>query len=614
MSAVREFLVGVLKRAYRPLEKMALEFWGEKNIWIGSDESIDNPGPYKRHHAVYAPRLLDIFMNDPQWRTLMVMKSSQSGLTFHVLILIVRRIAEIATSILYVIDSLGKAKDLSKTRLQPLLKNCKATKIEVEAAEDKKMNTLVYQVINAILRLAGAGSAGQVASYPADLVVGDEVDKWKTAKGESHPWWLLIQRIKRSEFGKAIGFSTPTDETAMTNVCFQSGSQHKYFVPCPHCAFKQVITLERLKFSHCKDASGRTYDLERVLRETYMECEAEPCKGRIEEDHKLEMMLAGEWRPTNFREIEVDGAEGMKQLVPGWTPGEMSAHISDYYSMHPKSSWGVLAFEFIQAQGHPGKLHDFNNGRSGLPNKKTVVSVAMKHILRLRSNYKRGSLPIVPCVVIMQVDNQGDHQKWTRVGMMPNGTMWVIDYGKTLDREEIKLIAARSVPVGPDGKLVEVQSLIMDEGGKDGTSYEVRKFCFPHFPFFMPCKGRGGVQVKNTIAMSDSKLSQGGNESIPVIHFDDGAFKRELYSDLIRKFDPEKCKEFDLPRLHLPMDIDEEFIRELCGEELVKEIDSNGNPQFVWKSKPPNDYGDCLKMARVQWNVIGDKFKPVAKN
>lgn len=605
MSAVREFLVGVLQRAYRPIEKLALEWWAEKNIWIDSKESIDNPGHYKRHHAVNVPRLLDVFMSDPQWRTLVVMKSSQSGLTFHVLILIVRRIAEMATSIIYVIDSVGKAKDLSKTRLQPLLKNCSATRVDVVATEDKKINTLVYEVLNAILRLAGSGSAGQVASYPADLVVGDELDKWLMAAGEAHKWLLLIQRIKRSEFGKAIGFSTPTDETAITYRCFQSGSQHKYFVPCPHCGFFQTITHEHMRFSHCKDAGGQSYDLQRVLRETFMECES--CKGRIEEDDKLEMMLAGEPRATNFREIEVDG---VKQLVPGWTPGEMSAHISDFYSMHPKSSWGVLAFEFIQAQGHPGKLHDWTNGRAGLPIKKTVASVGMKHILRLRANYKRGKLPVMPCVVTIQVDNQGDHQKWTMLGMLPNGSAYLIDYGKTLDRKEILEICKRQIPAGENERMISVQSGIMDEGGKDGTSYEVRNFCAPLFPFFMPCKGRGGMQVRNTVHMSDSKLSRGGNDVIPVCHFDDDAFKRVLYIDRIRKFDPEKTKEFNLPRLYLPMDIDEEFIRELCGEELVREIDGNGNPQFVWKSKPPNDFGDCLKMGMVQWNVIGHRFQP----
>ena len=605
MNSVSKMLVEGLKRAYRLIEKKALEFWAEENIWIDSKESVDNPGPYKRHHAIFAARILDLFMDDPQWRTLVVMKSSQSGFTFHVLILICRRIAEMATSIIYVIDSLPKAKDLSETRLQPLLKACKATKMDLgEGIEDSKMKTLLYNLKRSILRLAGSGSAGQVASFPADLVVGDELDKWLKAAKEAHKWYLLIDRIKRSEFGKAIGFSTPTDETAITNVGFESGTKHRAFVPCPHCGFKQLVDFDHMQFSHCKEADGKTYDLERVLRETYMKCEA--CAGRIEEDHKLEMFLGGELRATNYKEIEIDG---VRQMVPGWTPGEMSFHTSDFYSMHPRSTWGVLMFEFIQAQGSPEKLHAWTNGRAGLPVKKTVASISMQHILRLRGNYKRGSLPVVPCILTLQVDNQGDHQKWVILGWMPNGSRYVVDYGKTGDRDEIKTrILLMKIPT-PERE-ISIQNGIMDEGGKDGTSYEVRKFCKPLFPFFVPCKGRGGMQVKNTIWFTDSKLEKGGDEAIPVVHFDDDAFKRELYLDLIRKFDPEKAKEFNLPRLYLPSDIDQDFVRELCGEELVKELDANGVAQYVWKQKPPNDYGDCIKMGGVLWNVIGHKFKP----
>lgn len=602
MDSVRKFLVGILTRSYRTIEKMALETWAEQNIWLDGKESIDNPGPYQKIHSIYAPRLLDIFMDDPQWRTLVVMKSSQSGFTLHCLILICRKISEIFTSIIYVIDSKPKAEDLSKTRLQPMLRSCKALMINAVASVDAKLQTLTYELPNAILRLAGSGSAGQVASFPADIVFGDELDKWIKASREAHKWLLLIQRIKKSENGKAIGFSTPTTEDAITNVEFIAGSQHKYFVPCPHCTTFQTCDFDHLVFSHCKDDNG-TYDLQRVLNETFMRCEA--CLERIEEEHKPVMFAAGEWRATNFKEIEIDGE---KHKIPAWEPGAMSAHMSDFYSVHSKSTWGVIACEFIQAQNSPDKLHNWTNGRAGLPNKLTVANISMKHILRLRSNYKRGSIPVMPCVATLQVDNQGDHQKWVSMGWLPNGTRYVIDYGITIDRSEIKQIALRQIKT-PD-RDIQVQTVIMDEGGKDGTTYEVRRFCAQLFPYFIPCKGRGGIQVKNTIYFSDSKLSQGGDETVPVCHFDDDAFKRELYIQLIKNHDTEKSREFDLPRLILPMDIDENFVREMCGEELVKEIDSNGVETRVWKPKPPNDYGDCVKMGGVLWNVISHKFQP----
>lgn len=602
MNPVRQFLVSVLKRAYRPVRKYPLEYWAEENITLGSKESIDNPGAYKRIHSVYAPRLLDIFMDDPQWRTLLVMKSSQSGITLHCLILICRKIAEIFTSIIYVIDSKPKAEDLSKTRLQPMLRKCKALLVEAEARLDAKLQTLTYELPNAIIRLAGSGSAGQVASFPADIVFGDELDKWGRAKGEAHKWHLLIQRIKKSEHGKGIGFSTPTTEDAITNVEFVAGSQHKYFVPCPECGAENLCDLEHLVFSHCKDDHG-AYDLARVLRETYMRCEA--CEARIEEDQKPDMLDRGRWKATNYKELEI---EGVKQMVPAWEPGAMSAHISDFYSIHSKSTWGVLACEFIQAQGSPEKLHNFNNGRRGMPNKKTVSNLHLKHLLRLRGGYKRGTVPIMPCVCTLQVDNQGDHQKWVSLAWLPNGTRYVVDWGITGARAEIKDVALRQIQT-PEREIT-VQSVIMDEGGKDGTSYEVRRFCAPLFPYFIPCKGRGGIQVRNNIWFTDSKISKGGDESVAVCHFDDDAFKRELYIQLIKNFSLEQSREFDVPRLWLPVDVDEDFCRELLGEELIKELDASGQEVMKWKGKPPNDYGDCVKMGGVLWNVISHKFQP----
>lgn len=603
MSSIRGFLVSVLKRVYRPADKTPLEDWSEENIWIESKESIDSSGPYKKMQSIYAARLLDEFMRDPLWRTLVVMKSSQSGFTLHCLILICRKISEIFTSIIYVIDSKLKAEDLSKTRLHPLLRRCKAIAKSVVAALPDE-GSLTYDLPNSIIRLAGAGSAGQVASYPAELVFGDELDKWKKAKNEAHKWLLLIQRIKKSEDGKAIGFSTPTTEDAITNVEFTEGSRHRYFVPCPldGCGHFQLCDLDHLVFSHCKDDNG-TYDLNRVLNETYMKCEK--CGGRIDEDMKPAMFLRGKWLPTNFKEVQTDG---QKQKVPAWAPGAMSAHISDFYSIHRKSNWGVLACEFIQAQGKSDKLHDWNNGRAGLPNKREVTNLQLRHILRLRGNYKRGSIPVMPCVATLQVDNQGNHQKWVSLGWLPNGTRYVIDYGITLNREEIKEVANR--PIKTPEREIKVQMGIMDEGGKDGTSYEVRRFCKGLYPHFVPCKGRGGIQVKNTIHFSDSKISKGGDETVPVCHFDDDAFKRELYIDLIKKHDPQKIRDFNLPRLWFPVDIDESFSKEMLGEKLVKEVDGNGVEVLVWKPTPPNDYPDCVKMGGVLWNVISHKFNP----
>lgn len=597
MSAeIRSFLVDALKRVYRRAEKINLAEWARKNIVLASKESIDNSGPYDPSRSWYVVRLLDEFMTSSEWRTLAVMKSSQCGLSLHAMIIISRILAEAATNIMYVIDTISKARELSKKRLQPMLKSCRALGLEIKENE-KEMNNLSYDFPTCSLGLRGSGTAGQVASDPIGVAFGDEIDKWDTPKNETHIWELLINRIKQSEFGKALGYSTPTVELGKINQLFKAGSQHRQFVPCPHCGVFQYLEWEGVRYNHCKDLTGRI-DLREVLRDTYYECGS--CKARIDEDHKPAMSEACEPRPTNFRkEIK----EGKIVETPMWMPGEMSAHVDDLMSLHPNSTWGKLAVEWIRAQGDPVALQNFLNGRLGKPLKQTVSNISEKHIFKLRGKYKKGTLPIIPAVAVMAVDNQGDHQKYVRGAFDENGDLYIVDWGSTLTLEESDDLVAKGIP-RLDGESF-VQRVIIDEGGKGGTSYDVRKFCLARFPAFFPCKGRGGLQVKNTIGWSDSSIDRGGLDKIPVCHFDDDAFKRILYLDRIKKFDAEKCEVYGKPRLWLPEDIDEIFVRELCGEQLIKIINDKGKEEFVWEPKPPNDYGDCVKMLYVLWNIIG---------
>ena len=605
MNAVRRFLTGILQAVYRPFEKCPLEIWGENNITLSTKESIDNPGPYKRHHAIYAPRILDEFMASQEWRTLVVMKSSQSGFTLHILILICRVIAEMATNIMYVIDSREKAKGLSKNRLKPMLAACKATQLTVEENEDEMCN-LSFNLPTCTLGLRGSHTAGQLASDPIGFAAGDELEKWTQTKGETHNFELMVDRIKRSEFGKAVGFSTPTVESGITYRYYLAGSRHRYFVPCPHCGSYQTIEWDKIRYSHCVDDKGKL-DLRRVLNDTYLSCQI--CKERIDEDDKLDMMMAGRVQPTNFR-TEIINGEVVK--TPNWMPGEMSFQISDLYSLHGSSTWGKIAVEFIRAQGDSIKLHAWTNGRLGQPVKQTVSGISHKHITRLKGQYKRGALPVIPCFSALSIDNQGDHQKWAKYAFLPNGDLFVIDWGKSLALEEADEIAAKPTPY-PGGESI-VQRVIIDEGGKGGTSYDVRKFCLPRFPMFFPCKGRGGIQVRNTISFSESRVDHGGLQTIPVCHFDDDAFKRILYLDKIRKFEEEKSREFGTARIWIPQDVTEEFVRELCGEELIKQLGADGKPEFVWKAKPPNDWGDCLKMGYVLWNIVGGQFQTTGES
>jgi len=597
MHEARRFLAEILRPIYLPAARVGLADWAERWITLRPKESADSPGPYRRARSMLIPRLFDLFLLDPQWRKGIVKKGSQSSVTLHTLIAIVRRAAEDPVNVIYAINSDKVAGDIS-VRLRALLEDCPLTAgLVAEAGED--ITSRRYRLAGMNIWLQGSHSAGDAAEKTAGLIVADELDKHGEPTGEASTLDLLEQRGKEVTGAKVLAFSTPTEESAATHKEWAKGSRHVAFVPCPHCGHFQELRWEGLKFEHCRKTRG--WDLDRVERETYYECSA--CEGRIEERHKAGMLARGRWEATHYEEVTVDGE---KARVPAWQPGVLSAHYSDFYSVHPNSTWGRIAVEWLTSQDSPKKRQNVLNGRFGRAVRPTVSEVRVGDVHRLRGEYRKGTLPCRPAVAVLVADSQAALQKWMRMAFSLRGDCWIVDWGKTLSYTDLDALFMAPIET-PEGR-VYCQRAMVDEGGKDGTSYEVRRFCAQRFPEFVPAKGRGGVQVRDTVVFSDSRLDRGGLETIPVCHFDDDAFKRLVYIQRIRRFDPRQCEEEGLPRIWLPQDADEGLIKELCSEHLQKRVGTGGREEMVWMVSGTQDWGDCLKMGHVLWSIIGPEL------
>lgn len=593
----RAFLMEILRGVYRPPERVGLAEWAEKNIVLSRKESIDGAGRYRRDRSILMPKLFDEFFGNSVWKSLTIKKGSQASVTLHTLLTIVRRLAEDPVNTIYSINSEKNAKNISRRLLQ-LMKDCPLTARIVEEAGEA-ITQLTYELPGMNLWLLGSHSAGDAAEKTAGLIVNDELDKQGKPKGEASMRDLLAQRGKEVTGAKELGFGTPTTEDADTHVWHAKGSQHVAFLPCPFCGYRLELNLQAMEFKHCKKLRG--WDLERVVRDTFVRCKG--CDERVDERHKPAMLREGRWEPTNFEEVKVGGEV---ERVPVWEPGMMSAHYSDWYSVHPNSTWGLIVKEFLLAQANPRRLQNVNNSRFGLAVKNTVAAVSSVDVRRLCGKYRRGTLPWRPAVVVLIADSQGDHQKYMLLGFSLNGDCSVVDWGRTLEYGELDGLFAAGVP-SPDGK-VYCQRAMIDEGGKDGTSYEVRTFCSTRFPQFMPAKGVGGAHVRHSVSFSDSRLERGGLTTIPVCHFDDDGFKRLVYQTRIAKFDPVRSEEEGVPRIWLPEDVDEGLIKELCSEQLVWVLGPGGRRVPEWKVVGPNDWGDTLKMGHVLWSVIGPEL------
>lgn len=600
---LRKALIDAILPAYRGRSSAGLGEWLAGHVVLRPTESLDRPGKYDPSFTPYAASLLWSFWTDPEARELVVRKSSQSGLTVNTLGLVVRLVAEQPGNVIYAIDSASEARNISR-RLRAMLEDCELTGGLIEEAGDD-MTHLAYRLPGMTVWLIGAGSAGPLANKSAMLGVADELDKHSEIPGEAGTLDLLRQRLKAVEAGKLVAFSTPTVEGGQTQREWATGTRHQCLVPCPLCGGMQVLVMDQVRFDHCRDLAG-DWDLDRVLRETWYECGH--CKGRIEEEAKAWMLQRHQWRATHFRSLE-DG--GVVRQVPNWKPGKWSAEISDLYSQHRSSTWGRVAVEKIEAAGSSIKLHAWVNNRLGEPWREAAAEVLESDVTKLRGSYRRGRLPLVPAVLTLQADVQGDVQKWVKCAWLSDGTCYVVDWGETLALPDLLEVADTPVPTCDPDKAIVVQRALVDEGYR---AHEVRTFVAPWFPRFCASKGRGGIQVRHAVTFADHAVDRGGLAKIPVCHYDDDAFKRELYITRIRKFDPARPDRNPAPRLWLPEDIDRQFVRELMGEKLERQVDKRyGVPRWVWKSSPPNDWGDAVKMGLVLWAVIGHQFQKPRK-
>lgn len=578
-------VAGLIGDCYRPRVKENVWQWSEANVYLDEKASPGHPGPYDSALTPYA-RTIQEFYTDPEWDELVVKKSSQVGITEGVLNCVRFAVANQPTNILYAIDSREEAKKIAKTRLQPSLKRIAATAAVIGENEDDFTNLTMY-LPSMTIYLTGGHSAGALANKPIGTAVVDEADEHPPPKsGETENVDKIRERLKTVPNKKLFIIGRPKTDKHVTAREYATGTQEKYYVPCPHCAHRQELIFERVKFDHCKDLLGE-WDLQRAGTETYYQCESVDCHEPIRDAHKHYMLLHGEWRVTN----------------PRHKPRKRSIHISDLYS--PFVTFAELAMEFIEASksGSLTKLQNFRNARLGLEWKQQQAEVTESDVLALRGAYRRGTCPFPPVVIGMTSDKQGDVLKWVKGAFKSTGECAVIDYGFALVEDELVDICKAPVEILGSDERMSGRIGLVDEGFK---ATDVRDFCLRSEGIFWPCKGRGGIQVRHTVA--ESKTLHEGDEII-VYHFDDDDFKKQLYISCIGKLADIKKGLSRTPRLWLPSDIDRDFVNELSAEKLVEQKTAWGFSKFVWEKTGDNDFGDAVKMLLVLWHIIAPFFK-----
>lgn len=610
--------------------------WARDHIVLPASISPQKPGAYDPDSYPMATVLYEFFDN-PEYEEFIGVKSSQSGFTQAALNLLCEIIEYQLGNVMIVMDSAENVKAKCDEAIKPMIMEaCKTIARHIPEDEDK-LKKIVLHLKGIRVNLAGAKSAGKLASRTIPFVIGDEVDEWPTELqgGESNALDLLRDRCKLlagTGRKKLMVFSKPRNALAPERaeeresrrhkkakddgIIWQeamTGTRHRCFVPCPHCGQFDHLRWEHMRFNHCRTEDGTAWDYPRMLRDTYYECRL--CKGEIRENDvkdstpvKEWMIKRRQWRVTNL------GQDDDKPV-----PGKMSALTDDLLATDPGSTWGHLAMECVNAKTTSQK-RKFRRSRLGLPvQEKVLAKQKVNELAMLQGTYQRGTAPdsVIAACTMIDVQEHGNLFKWQHLGFDLEDNLYLINHGETEIGDElgsvidmdIKLVDASGTETG---RTIKAPIGWIDEG--DGQcQHTILDLCVkPKFyRRLSTVKGRGLTQTEH---MTDRVTLQNNrtHKAKPIDRYlvDNGYFLDDLYEARIAPWieyfnDRAAGKSVDIPigpRVHWYAKPDTTVLEEYTTERKDWHM-RNGKMVFGWPEKPEgkNDHSDMSKYGLGWW-------------
>ncbi len=570
-----------------------------------SSKAAAEPGKWRTSRTPYLREIMDCLSSSSMVQRVAFMKGSQIGGTEALNNAIGYVIHMTPGPILAVSPTEALAKRNSRQRIEPLITDVPELRERISPARSRDSgNTILSKDFpGGVLVMTGANSAVGLRSMPARFLFLDEVDGYPGDVDDEGDPILLAERRSATyaKRRKIFLVSTPTTKgTSRILREFEASDKRYYFVPCPHCHHKQVITFEHLTWP------------EGEPEKVSLQCGS--CEASIFEHHKTKMLAGGDWIPT----ATGDG------LTRGY-------HLSSLYSPVGWFSWEEAARMFEQAQEHPELMKGFVNTVLGEAYEEEYEAPEWERLYERREKYPIGVIPNGGLFLTAGVDIQRDRIECEIVAWGRNKESWSVDYlvldGNTAEQAvwlKLKKTLEKDWP-HVCGATLPIRVMCVDSGYATQDVYSwVKKF--PQAVWggagarasqprtVVAIKGR---DTETALVSSVSKADLGGKrQGLRVWNLGVSLIKGELYRwlKLPRPTDEdlEKGEAFPQGSCHFP-EYGEEFFKQITAEKRVIRL-HKGFPKSSWEKDPTrnNEALDCRGYARAAASIYGlDRFKEV---
>ncbi|NIZ41520.1 phage terminase large subunit family protein (plasmid) [Entomospira entomophila] len=330
--------------------------WAEQKR-VMSNVLSATPGHWDNNNTPYLTEIMDNFAPHSGCREFVVLKSTRMGFTTAMMNVFGWIIDQQPCATRLLIPNETTLKDIMNLQLDDLiitsgLANKIVATTNVKSKKKTGSSTFEKNFVNGHIIGASLNSKQALASYAAQVIVVDEFDEVLQGKEKSHEDIRTRVRDRASTYGRRARLaymSMPSNkESSQVYKLFLDGDQRYYFVPCPYCGHYQRIQWQdehgNFLFHYELDSEDRY-----VKGSAAMICQNEVCGKHIHENHKYEMLKAGQWRATA---IAKDGAL-------------RSYQINGLYSNF--RDWDDIVEQWILAQGDVSRLQSFVKSILGEP-------------------------------------------------------------------------------------------------------------------------------------------------------------------------------------------------------------------------------------------------------
>ena len=482
-------LISSVVKGFEPPDELTVTQWAEAKRRLSAESSAE-VGPWRTDRTPYLREVMDCF-TDPKIRHIVMVAASQVGKSEFLNNVIGYIIDEDPGSILFVHPTGIDAKEYSKLRIAPMIRDCPTLKKKVSDPKSRDSGNTILQKTygGGILTMCGSTEAHALASKPIRYVIGDERDRWATSAGnEGDPWDLAMARQTTFYNAKALEVSTPTIKNASAiEAAFAVGTMERWKSECPHCHGYHEIQWEDIRYEHTENiiAGKKTYTVDDV----YYVC---PECGSISTEKEMKKADA-HW--------EADNPSAYNQ---GCRSFWLNAFVSKW------ASWESIIIKYLQAIGSTRKMQVVYNTCFGKLWEDRGELEDEDSLMARREEYK-AELPEGVLVLTMGVDTQDDRLEYEVVGHGHFGETWGIKKGIIMGRPDDGEVWQRLDDVidhtytFEDGTGLKISMTFVDEGGH--FTQDVRLQCRKRIAKKMFCiKGSGGPDKPYTAPPKKQKI------------------------------------------------------------------------------------------------------------